>query len=1442
MTKRTNKFISLLLTLCMTLSVFAGLSTTAFAADGVTVKIVSFLRGEQNDLRSSELLEARVSGYDGNVRDLTYEWTNEIGTYLYVYNDHNMYGINGTSGEVEIYNDDVDSSSNMAGRSYKDSFSGQGFAWAAIYGANYSNSDLLGTITVTVKDANGNVIATDSHTGTRSGRFGRYTYSGFVADNLGNDLQATAFGIFEGDAKHIKELFSESSIVHISCVESTVTDAAVTSGREYISLTDNSDGTYTVNALKPGVSEIKMTVEKGNCKFHQYSDGESTTKVYVYKRPVPTPTTTTITLTNLDEHCTYYIDGVQGKYQADGTVIFEGLTPNTTYTIEAQGQAEGTEVVYAYTQATTLPVYNATVKVLLDGGYDAETATAYGTLVDISAVEETDNQLYLKDKNASEYVSLTHASTGTYTASVSNGTYNVFTDAKEDSQLCDQELDIVNQDRTRYLFYYSVKYDAAGGIGAPATVYEHESHAVTVSSQVPTYEGYNFIGWKDQDGNIYQPGAVLTTDIEKAYTLTAQWEEATSALVNLKVVVDHEFENGMDPKIGGTLTVDLAYRYDASETYVEVVGKEASFDDWYSTGTRTGNVTTKEYKGIFTDLSSKYEYSANVFLEHYQVVNSEVTKTVDANGNATYDVVVYLEYNPDLFMLTYNTVADESIPNELIPQATDIKILNWDATVANEWAPITRHKDYSVDVLFDSADGRHGQGTYGVPVYNNGATSYYRVHAAGLTLADGKEILLSTEDGINYYSIATEGLAKGAYSAVVTVEDGYDVENTDLDGAYGAYIIEDINNNYAQQGTIIVTVYVNRYDVIFNSNGGSAVPTIEDQFTIPNVSEYVPTKAGYTFAGWYTDTALTAPVVPGTVMSSDVTLYAKWEENKTIKGTVSVDGVFELDGEEYVIHDTDRLAEVVILLQRIDENGYFVSIANTKAAITYNGNVGTGTYEFTDVPNDGKNYRIKVMAINYNDVYQNELSSSTVVTNFSAYDTTHYVAEYNGDATAIVNAYLAAEPALFDLQYRIDATAIGEGFRPTGVETAITYDDGKGETNPQLWTVISQMVKNGAVVGQETALNAGVGNNSFKVWESHSNGVTLYDYSIKLEKYTSGGVESVLDEKAVPFKVFYNGSARYSAVSGQTQELVATLVPKMYTITFDTQSGEELITGMDSYLTTTGIFQDAYYWSFGTKITARPIRQGYRFLGWFDEAGNKVIEVAPDKAEDITVYAKWEAIETYINNYAYIFGYNDSVMGAEGPLLRCEVSAMVHRLVKQNGKLGDFVYNEADTPDFNDIAGEWFRSGIEYVNHKGAFPKQDNVYPYVQVTRGEAFKIICVGLGFVEDTTLSNAEYADFLYSAGYIQGDENGNLNVDSFITRAEFCTMYNRIIGREMALLETKAGEAITAETYGFTDLDSEKWYYEAMVRATSAYDDEGYVDLALRGIRNDLDDYNG
>lgn len=212
----------------------------------------------------------------------------------------------------------------------------------------------------------------------------------------------------------------------------------------------------------------------------------------------------------------------------------------------------------------------------------------------------------------------------------------------------------------------------------------------------------------------------------------------------------------------------------------------------------------------------------------------------------------------------------------------------------------------------------------------------------------------------------------------------------------------------------------------------------------------------------------------------------------------------------------------------------------------------------------------------------------------------------------------------------------------------------------------------------------------------------------------------------------------------------------------------------------------------------------------------------------------------YTSDYAYIYGYDDTTMGADGHLLRSEVSAMVHRLVKQNNKLGGFVYNEAAAPAFADIAGEWFRSGIEFMNYKGAFAADENVYPYAVVTRGETFKIICLGLDYTKDTSLSFDDYANLLYNAGFITGDENGNLNIANAITRAEFCTVYNKIIGRDAEGLKTADGTEITAESYGFKDLSETDWYYETMLKATSAYDDDGFVDIEKRNHRNTLDDF--
>lgn len=62
----------------------------------------------------------------------------------------------------------------------------------------------------------------------------------------------------------------------------------------------------------------------------------------------------------------------------------------------------------------------------------------------------------------------------------------------------------------------------------------------------------------------------------------------------------------------------------------------------------------------------------------------------------------------------------------------------------------------------------------------------------------------------------------------------------------------------------------------FEVNGGSAVEAVtKASGTVVSLSAYKPTRAGFAFAGWFSDAALTVRVVSVT-LTGDVTLYARW--------------------------------------------------------------------------------------------------------------------------------------------------------------------------------------------------------------------------------------------------------------------------------------------------------------------------------------------------------------------------------------------------------------------------------------------------------------------------------------------------------------------------------------------------------------------------------------
>ena len=64
--------------------------------------------------------------------------------------------------------------------------------------------------------------------------------------------------------------------------------------------------------------------------------------------------------------------------------------------------------------------------------------------------------------------------------------------------------------------------------------------------------------------------------------------------------------------------------------------------------------------------------------------------------------------------------------------------------------------------------------------------------------------------------------------------------------------------------------------VTFDSNGGSTVAAQTVTYGSKATKPADPTKSGYTFGGWYTNSACTTAYDFNTAVTADITLYAKW--------------------------------------------------------------------------------------------------------------------------------------------------------------------------------------------------------------------------------------------------------------------------------------------------------------------------------------------------------------------------------------------------------------------------------------------------------------------------------------------------------------------------------------------------------------------------------------
>ena len=1228
---------------------FTMVPASVFAAETTKVNLVSFMRGDVTDLRSSELLEVQVEGYDGNPRELTYKWTSSLGTYLYIYNSHNMYGINNTYGEMEIYNTDkkISRNSNVeADRSGDKTLSKVGFMWASVYGAyEYSNvsasTALKGTVKVEVFDKNGTKLGEDS-------------FSNFKAHNLDSDLDNVVIGLFEGDRMNVLDLLGQSGIVHITCEQSKVSSAKILSGGEHIAIEseekDKNTYNYFIKGIKAGTNstngdaKLEINITKSTCKFHYKTSGNANPIVYVFKKPKTTTTTTTLTLvSDIDNRCEYFINGNKGERQPDGTILFTGLDPNTTYTVEVRAEYKDngkTKYVYGYVEDTTKPVYKATVKTYLDG-----------TITDISAIHGEEVTLFLsKNTEGTNYIALTENGTGTYEAVVENGTY--FPWHYENGiyhQARNYELIIEHANAELHLHHYSVKYDTNGGSFKEGEEVGTEVYSsmnpVNATSNIPVYEGYVFAGW-EYDGKLIGAGQEITSSISSPITLKAKWEKEVNVTIN--VIIDHNSKDGgYDHDYSGRADLDMEFLEMAagSPAFVET-GDKLHFRKSKVTDEK-GNEKAYEYELVdenisyytavgatYTGLLESSSFGVAVSKSGYDV--GTITKTQDENGNWT--ITVPLAYTPTNFDLDFSVEMAEDVPTELYPDAVIVKIAYWNAEL-NEWKIISQQEttDYvtkpGVRVDIDPTTGE-GYGSYPVWKYDSKGSAYgYRAVVTGF-IYDGSTIIIPTEkDHTKGDGTVIVTYTDGNYTATMSdIADGKKF-STSLNGAY----YNDATN--AQKGTLHGVITVEKYDVIFDAQGGTNAEgkdAAKQVYRVPGLEGYKPTMENHEFLGWYKDKECTVPAVENELLTEDITLYAKWDQILT--GSVRVAGYYMQNGEVVDVWSVDRATSAVIALQEITEDGVYNIDRQTVKIVWPMADTVYGIseeYKFTGL-DPMKTYRTEVLVLNYGTTYQNSTTEYVSDDNYADdYNADDFKAVYPASSKweTFVNAYLSFEPASYFQPVEVDATLIGANLRPENTLVEVWY---KATGTDNAYQVISQhtVVPYGIEIGMgEDGMDDG--DYGYMVWNSLYDG-NLYDYQAYLSKIEGDAVVQW------PVSVVYGEPSRYSPLNdAATGTLQVKLIPNRYDIIYNESYVNEGVNVVS---------HGTHIWSYETAVTYVPERDGYIFQGWYSNpecTGEKVTAIDETVAQNTNLYAKWEkrtGLELTVN---YVEKLTDKVLEKE---------------------------------------------------------------------------------------------------------------------------------------------------------------------------------------------------
>jgi uncharacterized repeat protein (TIGR02543 family) len=737
---------------------------------------------------------------------------------------------------------------------------------------------------------------------------------------------------------------------------------------------------------------------------------------------------------------------------------------------------------------------------------------------------------------------------------------------------------------------------------------EYHASLTEVIEPIPLKEGYSFINWD-----------MTLPDIMPAENITCQseWE------INQYTITF----NTNDGSAIDAITQD--YDTDVSEP-TEPTKEGYTFDDWYS-----DSELSNEY--IFTtipteDITVYAKWTINEFTITFnsdggtdintitQDYDTDVTEPVEPTKEGYTFVGWYSDSELSLAFIF------ETMPSEDITLYAKWNINAYTFQYIDDDGTVLFMDDYDFNSDLSNISINHPTKTGytfsawdvecpdTMPANNVTITATYTINQYTITFSNdgGTDVTAITQD---YDTVVLE--------PTETTKEGYTFDGWYSDSDLSvAFIFETMP---AEDITLYAKWIINQYIITFNSNGGTDITVITQDYNTVVIEPVEPTKEGYTFGGWYSDSNLSVAFIFETMPAKDNTLYAKWNINSYTFQYIDDDGsvLYKVDFNYGV--NLIGIFEPTTSKTGYTFIGWDVEYPDTMPAnnVTITAEYTINQYTITFSSDGGTNltaitqdYDTVVLApteptkegYTFDGWYRDsELTSEYIFTTIPKEDINLYAKWTINQYTISFNSNGGTDLTVITQDYN---TVVIEPVEPT--KEGYTFGGWYSDSNLSVAFIFETMP------AKDNTLYAKWNINSYTFQYIDDDGSVLYKVDFNYGVNLIGIFEPTTSKTGY---TFIGWDVEYpDTMPANNVTITAEYTINQYTITFISNGGSEVIT----------INQD-----YNTDITEPedPTKEGYTLDGWYrDSELSNEYTFTTIPAENITVYAKWT-----INEYSITF-------------------------------------------------------------------------------------------------------------------------------------------------------------------------------------------------------------